>query len=116
MLKAIKPMQTFNELHESINLVSQMAKDNYDARNAIIDRFNDEYEANGEPRRCQYVKGECNYYLPITDGLGNKLNEIRVDCDVIPTIKGDYRYLYKINGKKIARKNLIQQLINLSVQ
>jgi len=65
---------------------------------------------------CAIFFYECNYYLPITDGNGNKLNEIRVDCDVIPTIKGDYRYLYKINGKKIARKNLIQQLINLSLK
>jgi hypothetical protein len=107
---------TVNDIQDAVNFASKFAKENYDKRNEIIYRFNDEYAANGEPRRCQYIKGECNYYLPITDGWGNKLDEIRVDCDVIPTIKGDYRYLYKINGKKIARKNLIQQLINLSVQ
>ena len=103
----------FNQIHDSINMVSGMAKDNYDSRNAIIDRFNDEYEANGEPRRCNYIKGECIYYLPITDGNGNKLDEIKVDCDVIPVVKGGYRYIYRLNGNKIARKNLTKEIMAL---
>ena len=105
-------MFTANDVHEAINFASKLAKENYDARNAVIDRFNDEYESNGEPRRCSYIKGECNYYLPITDLEGNKLDELMIECDVIPTIKGTYRYTYRLDGKRIARNKIISTVIN----
>jgi hypothetical protein len=103
---------TVNDIQEAVNFASKLAKENYDKRNEIINRFNDEYEANGEPRRCQYIKGECNYYLPITDGNGNKLEEITIECDVIPTVKNTYRYTYRLNGKRIARKDIIRTVLN----
>lgn len=103
---------TANDINEAVNFASKLAKENYDKRNEIINRFNDEYEANGEPRRCKLIKGECNYYLPICDLDGNKLEEIKIECDVIPTVKGDYRFTYRLNGKRIARKNIIRAVIN----
>ena len=103
----------FKQIQNAINMASYIALDNYRARNAIIDRFNDEYEANGEPRRCNRIKGECNYYLPITDSNGNKLDEVKVDCDVIPVINSSYRYIFRLNGTKIARKNLAKEIMTL---
>ena len=105
-------LYTANDINDAVNFVSKLAKENYDKRNEIINRFNDEYEANDEPRRCQLIKGECNYYLPICDLNGNKLEEITIECDVIPTVKGDHRYTYRVNGKRIARKNIIRTVLS----
>ena len=106
---------TFNEIHDNINMISGLAKDNYDKRNGIIDRFNDEYEANGEPRRCHHIKGECNYYIPVLNDKYQKVDEIKVECDVIPVIKGGYRYIYRLNDRKVARKNLVNEILKLMI-
>lgn len=104
----------FNDLHDSINLTAKLAKDNYDARNAIIDRLNATVVVN-PASKASYIEGGCTHYFPLHNSAGDKINEVKLYCRCAPTVKGGIRYSYSVNGKVVALKNLFLKLVDLGV-
>jgi hypothetical protein len=104
---------TFNDLHDSINLTSKLAKDNYDARNGIIDRMKNDWAEHAD--RLHYIAGECSHYFPLHNQQGDKINEVVLYCRCSPTVKGGVRYSYTLNGKVIARHKIASRMIELGV-
>jgi hypothetical protein len=106
--------RTISEIQDSIQITAKLAKDNYDARNGIIDRLN--ATAIVDPRsKASYIAGECSNYLPLHDVSGNKMREVALYCRCAPTVKGGIRYSYSVNGKVVALKNLFLKLVDLGV-
>jgi hypothetical protein len=106
--------RTISEIQESIELTAKLAKDNYDARNAIIDRLNATVVVN-PASKAGYIAGECVHYLPLHNSAGDKINEVKLYCRCAPTVKGGIRYSYSVNGKVVALKNLFLKLVDLGV-
>jgi hypothetical protein len=106
--------QTINEIHENINFTAKLAKDNYDARNGMIDRLNATVVVN-PASKASYIAGECTMYLPLHNLNGDKINEVALYCRCAPTVKGGIRYSYTVNGKTVARKDLMLKLVDLGV-
>lgn len=106
--------RTISEIQESIELTAKLAKDNYDARNAIIDRLNATVIV--DPRsKASYIEGGCSHYLPLHNSAGDKINEVKLYCRCAPTVKGGIRYSYSVNGKVVALKNVFLKLVDLGV-
>jgi hypothetical protein len=105
---------TINEIQDSITLTAKLAKDNYDARNAMIDRLNATVVV--DPRsKASYIAGECYHYFPLHNLQGDKINEVKLYCRCSPTVKGSIRYSYSVNGKVVALKNVFLKLVDLGV-
>ncbi len=101
-------------IQDSINLASKLARDNYDARNGIIDRLNATVVV--DPRsKASYIAGECSYYFPLHNQNGDKINEVKLYCRCSPTVKGGVRFSYTLNGKTIARSKIVNRMIELGV-
>ena len=93
-------MNNITDLYDSIKLSEQLALENYNARNGVVD---------------YRLDGVCNHYFPLYTG-GNpsyKLGEILLTCKVSKTVKGQMRYTFQINGKRIAEKHIVTQFIEL---
>ena len=106
--------RTITEIQENIALTAKLAKDNYDARNGIIDRLNSTVVVN--PRsKARYIAGECSMYFPLHNANGDKINEVQLYCRCSPTVKGGIRYSYTVNGKVTAHKDLFLKLVDLGV-
>ncbi len=105
---------TIIEIQESIALTAKLAKDNYDARNNMIDRLNATVVV--DPRsKASYIAGECSMYFPLHNVNGDKIDEVKLYCRCAPTVKGGIRYSYSVNGKVISHKNLFLKLVDLGV-
>jgi hypothetical protein len=105
---------TLTDIQESIDLATKLAKDNYDARNGIIDRLNATVVV--DPRsKASYIAGECSYYFPLHNLNGEKINEVKLYCRCSPTVKGATRYSYTVNGKVVALKNVLVKLVDLGI-
>lgn len=101
-------------IQNSIELTAKLAKDNYDARNGIIDRLNATVIVN-PASKARYIAGECTHYFPLHNQQGDKVNEVALYCRCAPTVKGGIRYSYSVNGKTIAMKNVFLKLVDLGV-
>jgi hypothetical protein len=101
-------------IQNSIELTAKLAKDNYDARNAVIDRLNATVVMN-PASKAGYIAGECVHYLPLHNQQGDKISEVTLYCRCAPTVKGGIRYSYSVNGKTIALKNVLVKLVDLGV-
>ena len=105
---------TITEIQENVALTAKLAKDNYDARNGIIDRLNSTVVV--DPRsKASYIAGECTFYFPLHNVNGDKINEVALYCRCAPTVKGGIRYSYSVNGKVVALKNVFLKLVDLGV-
>jgi hypothetical protein len=105
---------TLTEIQENITLTAKLAKDNYDARNGMIDRLNATVVV--DPRsKASYIAGECSMYFPLHNLNGDKINEVKLYCRCSPTVKGATRYSYTVNGKVVALKNVLVKLVDLGV-
>ena len=105
---------TINDIQESIDLTTKLARDNYDARNGIIDRLNATVVV--DPRsKASYIAGECSYYFPLHNLQGEKISEVKLYCRCAPTVKIGIRYSYSVNGKVVALKNVFLKLVDLGV-
>ena len=105
---------TIQAIQESIALTAKLAKDNYDARNGIIDRLNATVIA--DPRsKARHIAGECVHYFPLHNADGAKVNEVALYCRCAPTVKGGIRFSYKVNGETIALPNVFLKLVDLGV-
>ena len=106
--------RTITEIQESIALTAKLAKENYDARNNVIDRLN--ATVVNDPRsKARYIAGECFMYFPLNNLNGDKIDEVKLECRCSPTVKGGIRFSYKVNGKVVALPNVFLKLVDLGV-
>jgi hypothetical protein len=103
----------FNDLHDSINLTAKLAKDNYDARNAINDRMKLDWSEHAH--RPHYIAGGCSHYFPLYNQEYSKIGEVVLHCKCSPIVKGGIRYSYTLNGKTIARSKIAVRMTELGV-
>ena len=89
-----------NDLFDSIKLTETLALENYQARNGVVD---------------YRLDGVCNHYFPIWDNANPsfKNGEIVLTCKVSKTVKGQLRYNFLINGKRIAEKSIRSEFVKL---
>lgn len=79
------------DLFESIKLTETLALENYNQRNGVVD---------------YRLDGVCNHYFPIWNDNepSFKNGEIVLTCKVLKTVKGQLRYTFQVNGKRVAEK------------
>ncbi len=82
------------DLFQSKKLSEQLALENYQQRNGVVD---------------YRLPGVCNHYFPTYDLQGNKVGEICLTCKVTKTVKGQLRFTYQIDGKRIAEKYIVAE-------
>jgi hypothetical protein len=80
-----------NDYLNAVKLTEQLALENYEQRNGVVD-----YK----------LPGVCNHHLATYDRNGERNCELCLSCTVNKNIKGQLRYTFKINDKRIAYKNL----------
>ena len=88
-----------NNLYDSIKLSENLAEENYQQRNGVVD---------------YRLDGVCNHYFAKYDPENNNRNgEICLTTKLIKTVKGQFRYTYQINGKRIAKKLIVSEFLLL---
>ena len=89
-----------NDLFDSIKLTETLALECYQARNGVVD---------------YRLDGVCNHYFPIWDNANPsfKNGEIVLTCKVSKTIKGQLRYTFQVNGKRVAEKAIRSEFVKL---
>jgi hypothetical protein len=90
------------DLFESIKLTEKLALENYQQRNGVVD---------------YRLDGVCNHYFPQYDTLGAnpsfKNGEIKLTCKVSKTVKGQLRYTFQVNGKRVSEKMIPSTFLSL---
>jgi hypothetical protein len=88
------------DLLESIKLTEELALQNYQQRNGVVD---------------YRLDGVCNHYFPIWNDNepSYKNGEVVLTCKVSKTVKGQLRYTFQINGKRVAEKAIQQTFFTL---
>ena len=89
-----------NDLFDSIKLTEKLALENYNARNGVVD---------------YRLDGVCNHYFPKYEGMNPSYRdgEIKLTCKVAKTVKGQLRYTFQIDGKRIAEKRIVSEFLAL---
>ena len=89
-----------NDLYDSIKLSENLAEENYQQRNSVVD---------------YRLDGVCNHYFPlyVEGNPSYKNGEIVLTCKLSKTVKGQFRYTYQINGKRIAKKMIVSEFLML---
>jgi hypothetical protein len=88
-----------NNLYDSIKLSENLAEENYQQRNGVVD---------------YRLDGVCNHYFAKYDPENNNRNgEILLTTKLSKTVKGQFRYTYQINGKRIAKKLIVSEFLLL---
>jgi hypothetical protein len=89
-----------NDLLDSIKLTEELALENYQQRNGVVD---------------YRLDGVCNHYFPVYEGSNPsfKNGEIVLTCKVSKTVKGQMRYTFQIDGKRIAEKRIVSEFLAL---
>jgi hypothetical protein len=87
-----------NDLYDSLKLSEQLALENYQQRNGVVD---------------YRLPGVCNHYFPKYDLQGQRDGEICLTTKVSKTVKGQLRYTFQVNGKRIAEKQIPSQFLSL---
>jgi len=91
-------MNSIHELNDSIKLSEQLALEHYEKLNGVVD---------------YRLPGVCNHYFASYDLHGDRDGEICLTCKVSKTVKGQVRYTWQINGKRIAEKYIVTQFVEL---
>ena len=84
-----------NDLYDSIKLTENLAEENYQQRNSVVE--------------CG-LPGVCNHYFPMFDLNYNRTGEVCLTAKLSKTVKGAMRYTYQINGKRIAKKMIVSEM------
>ena len=79
------------DLFDSIKLSEQLALENYQQRNGVVD---------------YRLPGVCNHYFAKYDLNGTRDGEVCLTCKVSKTVKGQLRYTFQVDGKRIAYKEI----------
>ena len=89
-----------NDLLSSIALTEEIALENYQQRNGVVD---------------YRLDGICNHYFPLyVEGNSSyKSGEVCLTCKVSKTVKGQMRYTFQVNGKRIAEKMIVSEFLKL---
>ena len=89
-----------NNLYDSIKLSENLAEENYQQRNGVVD---------------YRLDGVCNHYFPlyVEGNPSYKNGEILLTTKLSKTVKGQFRYTYQINGKRIAKKLIVSEFLLL---
>ena len=87
-----------NDLFKSIKLTETLALENYNQRNGVVD---------------YRLDGVCNHYFPVYEGMNPSYRngEICLTCKVSKTVKGQLRYTFQIDGKRIAEKMIPSEFL-----
>jgi hypothetical protein len=88
------------DLFDSIKLSEQLALENYQQRNGVVD---------------YRLPGVCNHYFAKYDLQGTRDGEVCLTCKVSKTVKGQLRYTFQIDGKRIAEKQIAAEFNLLGV-
>jgi hypothetical protein len=88
------------DLFDSIKLSEELAMENYQQRNGVVD---------------YRLDGICNHYFPlyVEGDPSYKNGEICLTCKVSKTVKGQFRYTFQVNGKRIAEKMIPSEFLKL---
>jgi hypothetical protein len=86
----------FNDLFKSIALTEELALENYQQRNGVVD---------------YRLPGVCNHYFAKYDLQGKRDGEVCLTCKVSKTVKGSLRYTFQIDGKRIAEKQIADAML-----
>ena len=89
-----------NDLLKSIALTEELAMENYQQRNGVVD---------------YRLDGICNHYFPlyVEGNPSYKNGEVCLTCKVSKTVKGQFRYTFQVNGKRIAEKMIVSEFLSL---
>ena len=89
-----------NDLYDSIKLSENLAEENYQQRNEVVD---------------YRLDGICNHYFPlyVEGNPSYKNGEVCLTCKVSKTVKGQFRYTFQVNGKRIAEKKIASEFLKL---
>lgn len=87
-----------HDLYKSIALTEELALENYNQHANI-----------------GYTKlpGVCHHYFAKYDLNGQRDGEICLTCKVSKTVKGQLRYTYKIDGKRISKREIDYKFLML---
>jgi hypothetical protein len=98
--KGNETQMRINDLLDSIKLTEELALENYQQRNGVVD---------------YRLDGVCNHYFPVYEGSepSFKNGEIVLTCKVSKTVKGQMRYTFQIDGKRIAEKRIVSEFLAL---
>jgi hypothetical protein len=91
-------MNNIHDLYDSIKLSEQLALENYNQRNGVVD---------------YRLPGVCNHYFAKYDWNQERSGEICLTCKVSKTVKGQMRYTYQIDGKRIAKHEIDHKFLSL---
>lgn len=91
-------MNNVLDLFESIKLSEQLALEHYNQLNGVVD---------------YRLPGVCHHYFAKYDLAGQRDGEITLTCKVSKTVKGQLRYTFQINGKRIAEKYITSEFLKL---
>ena len=88
------------DLFDSIKLSEELAMENYQQRNGVVD---------------YRLDGICNHYFPlyVAGNPSYKNGEICLQTKVSKTVKGQFRYTFKVNCKRIAEKMIPSEFLSL---
>ena len=88
------------DLFNSIKLSEEIAMENYQQRNGVVD---------------YRLDGICNHYFPlyVEGNASYKNGEVCLTCKVSKTVKGQFRYTFQVNGKRIAEKKIASEFLKL---
>jgi len=84
------------DLFQNITLTEELALENYQQRNGVVD-----YK----------LPGVCNHYFAKYDAQGNRNGEVCLTCKVSKTVKGQLRYTFQIDGKRVSKGQIDHSMI-----
>ena len=91
-------MNQLHDLYRNLELSEQLALENYNARNGVID---------------YHLDGVCNHHFATFDANGQMSGEVVLSCRVAKTVNGNLRYTWRINGERVAKRNIDHEFIRL---
>ncbi len=87
-----------NDLFQSKKLSEQIALEHYQQLNGVVD---------------YRLPGVCNHYFTKYTWSGLYDGEVCLTCKVSKTVKGQFRYTFQVNGKRIAEKRIASEFLSL---
>jgi hypothetical protein len=87
-----------HDFYASITLTEEIALDHYNKLNGEVD-YN--------------LPGVCNHYFAKYDWNRERSGEICLTCKVSKTVKGQLRYTYQVDGKRIAKREIDHKFLML---
>jgi hypothetical protein len=91
-------MNNIHDLFDSIKLSEELAMEHYNQLNGVVD---------------YRLPGVCNHYFAKYDWNGERDGEITLTTKVSKTVKGQFRYTFQVNGKRIAEKEIASKFLSL---